>query len=256
MKEKALNFIRITTYYPRKALDNILFRIYFKNKNNWEILESFKNRPVLVVGNGPSLNETPLDKVESSFVSIGMNKINLIYEKTSWRPDIITCVNGLVLKQNKNFFNKTNTILVLPIKALYFGIKPRPNILFVNLLDQEKFEVNIEKKMSNGCTVTFLALQIAAYLSPKKVSLVGVDHNFTYNKGEDHEIKMFKGDDTNHFSKEYFKDQFWGVPNLNGSEQLYYLSKKYFDTQKICIKDYTVDGKLDVFEKADIEKML
>ncbi|NNC51318.1 MAG: DUF115 domain-containing protein, partial [Flaviramulus sp.] len=219
MKEKLIDKIRIVTYYPRKLLDTLIFTFYLKRKNNWQQLDKYRNRPVLIVGNGPSLNKTPLDKVSPKYVSIGMNKINLLYEKTSWRPQIITCVNGLVLRQNKDFFNQSDAILILPIKAFYLGVKVRPNIIFVNLKDHDKLESDIKKGLSNGCTVTFIALQLAAYLKPTSVNIVGVDHSFKYNKGEGHEIKKFEGDDVNHFSKNYFKNQYWGIPDLEGSER-------------------------------------
>lgn len=255
MKEKTLDLLRKTTYYPRKLLDICLYNLYLKRKNNWGLLKRFFNKPVLIVGNGPSLNKTPLDVINRSFVSIGMNKINLIYEKSSWRPDIITCVNGLVINQNKAYFNETNIILILPIKAFYLGIKPRKNILFVNLKDQEKVEANIEKAISTGCTVTFTALQIAAYLKPKSVNIVGVDHSFIVKKGADHEIKKHNGVDLNHFSKEYFKNQYWGLPNLEGSEKLYKISKEYFESKNIPIIDYTINGNLTVFEKRNINDL-
>lgn len=256
MKEKFLDILRISTYYPRKLFDYLLYSFYLKRNNNWDQLNSLRDRPVLVVGNGPSLNKTPLDKIDKSMVSIGMNKINLIYEKSSWRPDIIACVNGLVIRQNKDYFNKTNKILIVPIKAFYLGIKPRKNVLFVRLKDEEVMNVELDKGISTGCTVTFTALQIAAYLNPKSVNIVGVDHSFVVNKGTNYEIKKFEGDDVNHFSKDYFKNQYWGVPDLDGSEKLYSISRAYFESKNIPISDYTVDGKLTIFKKGNIIDLL
>ena len=257
MKEKFLDLLRITTSYPRKLIDYLLYHLYFKSRNNWDLLKQYANTDILVVGNGPSLNKTPLDALGEKLVSIGMNKINLIYEKSSWRPEIITCVNGLVIRQNRDYFNKTTAVLVVPVKAFYLGVKPRKNVIFVHLKDQEKVESNIERALSTGCTVTFTALQIAAYLNPKSVNIVGVDHSFVIEKGQqDHEIRKFEGDDVNHFHKDYFKGQYWGIPNLTGSEKLYQISKDYFSSRDIPIKDYTVDGKLAIFEKADIRELV
>ena len=49
----------------------------------------FKNKGlgkrVFLVGNGPSLNDMNLDLLENED-SIAMNRIELIYEKTKWRP--------------------------------------------------------------------------------------------------------------------------------------------------------------------------
>lgn len=253
MKEKLVEILKILTYYPRKFLDFLLYHLYFKNKNDWSILKQFSNKPVLIVGNGPSLNKTPLDKVNNSFVSIGMNKINLIYDKSSWRPDIITCVNGFVINQNKEYFNKTNRTLILPVRAFYLGVRIRKNVLFVNLKDQNKIEKNIEKVLSTGCTVTFTALQIAAYLNPKSVNIVGVDHSFVVQKGP--LVQKFKGDDMNHFSKDYFKNQYWGLPDLDGSEELYKISKDYFNSIEVPITDYTVNGKLNIFNKGEVKSL-
>ncbi len=255
MKEKIIDLLKVATYYPRRIIDTVLYLAYFRYKNKWDILSKFTNKPILIVGNGPSLNKTPLSKIKNSYISIGMNKINLIYNKTTWRPDIVTCVNGFVIRQNREYFNTTDKVLILPIRAFYLGIKHRDNILFVNLKDTNKIEPNIEKYLSSTCTVTFTALQIAAYLRPKSVNIVGVDHSFVFDK-KPSSVQKLEGDDVNHFSKDYFKNQLWGLPDLPGSEMLYKTSKEYFDSKKIPITDYTVNGKLKIFDKGNITDLL
>ena len=42
---------------------------------------------ILIVCNGPSLEYTPLDKLEYN-LSIGMNRIHLLYNSVKWRPDV------------------------------------------------------------------------------------------------------------------------------------------------------------------------
>ncbi|MEL6919162.1 MAG: hypothetical protein AAFO99_15710, partial [Bacteroidota bacterium] len=60
MKEKIINILRIITFYPRKVLDKLLFLLYLSKSNKWPLLKGYFNKPILVVGNGPSLNKTPL----------------------------------------------------------------------------------------------------------------------------------------------------------------------------------------------------
>jgi hypothetical protein len=48
----------------------------------------YKNERCFIVGNGASLNKTPLDLL-SGDVSFGMNMISLIFDRTPWRPDYI-----------------------------------------------------------------------------------------------------------------------------------------------------------------------
>jgi len=48
-------------------------------------------RRIWIVGTGPSLNQTPLDRIKEE--SIGLNRIHLIYGRTSWRPSYYFCTD-------------------------------------------------------------------------------------------------------------------------------------------------------------------
>ena len=58
-----------------------LDKVTYKLSANSEELQKHRNmvegRPLLIVGNGPSLNNTPLDSFNGIF-SIGMNKIDMM----------------------------------------------------------------------------------------------------------------------------------------------------------------------------------
>lgn len=247
-------FLVHKTFHLRLKIDAVLYKI-LNRKNHWELLEPLKGKDVLVVGNGPSLRKTELERI--NMVSIGMNKIDLLFDKTSWRPDIITCVNGLVTRQNRKFFNSTDIILVLPARAWYMGVRHRKNVLFVNTVGVNDFLSDITKSVGFcGRTVTYTALQIAATLNPKSVNIVGVDHNFS-KKAENGSmsIEKFEGNDDNHFDPNYFKGQLWGLPDLEGSEAAYARAKAYFDNVGIPITDYTIGGKCQIFVKKDVSEI-
>ena len=53
--------------------------------------------------NGPSLNNVDFDLLDGVFV-FGLNKIDLIFSKTSMRPDAIVAVNSCIIEQNKPFY--------------------------------------------------------------------------------------------------------------------------------------------------------
>ncbi|MHA7059246.1 6-hydroxymethylpterin diphosphokinase MptE-like protein [Aquimarina sp. M1] len=235
----------------RDFFDKVIFLV-LNRYNNWPLLESLKNKPVLIVGNGPSLNKTDFDAFENH-VSIGMNKINLLYEKTTWRPDIIVCVNGSILWQNRSFFNKTNTILFVPPRAIYLGIRKRKNIFVLNFHKNDDFSDNIKQTIANGVTVSYPCFQISNFLNPLEIAIVGIDHSYKF-KGKSQVYKKHEGEDENHFSKDYFKNQIWGTPNLEHSEVQYSIAKSFFDKKDVQVVDYTVGGKLDIFEKGMINK--
>lgn len=234
----------------RDLLDKIIFLI-LKRYNHWKLLEPYTTKPVLIVGNGPSLNKTDFG-LFNKHVSIGMNKINLIYKKTSWRPDIIVCVNGSVLWQNKTFFNKTDTILFVPPRAMYLGIKKKKNVFVLNFNNKDDFSENIKDTIANGVTVSYPCMQIAHFLNPKNISIIGIDHSYKF-EGDDQVYKKFEGQDLNHFSEDYFKDQLWGTPNLSHSEVQYSIAKEVFDKKGIEIVDYTLGGKLKIFKKKSLK---
>ena len=54
----------------------------FKNK--------YKGKRVFMIGNGPSLNKTPLDTLHSEY-SFAMNRISLLYDNVRWRPSFFVC---------------------------------------------------------------------------------------------------------------------------------------------------------------------
>ena len=249
MKAQICDLLVKASKKPRMLLDGVLYAI-LKCRNNWAILDQYVGKDILVVGNGPSLNKTPLDRI--NLVSIGMNKINLIFDKTTWRPDVIVCVNGLVIRQNKEFFNSTKIPLVLSIRAVYLGIKIRPNVILVRSNRTVEFSESIRDGVGIGSTVTYTALQVAGHLQPKKVNIVGVDNSFKVS-GNPNEIQRLDQNDSNHFDPNYFKNQCWGLPDLKGSEEAYLIAKEYFLSKGIQVTDYTVNGRLQVFEKGEVD---
>jgi hypothetical protein len=61
------------------------------------------------------------------------------------------------------------------------------------------------------------------------------------------------GADPNHFDPNYFGKGFrWQLPDLQTSELAYRLAREAFESDRRRIIDCTVDGKLDVFPKADL----
>ena len=59
----------------------------------------YSGKRIFVVGNGPSINQINLDDL-TNYCTVGMNKINLIYSDTEWRPDFYFYANSI----NHSFF--------------------------------------------------------------------------------------------------------------------------------------------------------
>jgi hypothetical protein len=249
LSKKIIVFTKPFRYW----LDGVTFRHGKRAEELRKLSGSLKGKPLLIVGNGPSLNKTPLDRFEGVY-SIGMNKIDLLFSKTSWRPDIIVTTNNLVVHQHCRTMVENQIPCYLSWKSRWFvprKIKHRFRF-FLDKLTPD-FESDISNGLGSSDTVTYVALQFAYYMEADPVIIVGVDHSFVQT-GNPNEYDKREGDDVNHFDPNYFAaGQYWGVPNLQGSEVGYSKAKLAFDAVGRTILDATVDGKLQIFDKVSID---
>lgn len=216
----------------------------------------FRGRTMLVVGNGPSLNRTPLDEF-AGVPSIGMNKIDLIYGRTAWRPTLVVCVNDIVVMQHAAKFAESEVPVFLSWKSRRFVPADRRGRLnfFLSLLD-DGFSTDLVAGVGASPTVTYAALQFAYYMGADPVILLGVDHSFQVT-GPANAIAVRRGEDVNHFDPNYFKaGSVWGVPDLGGSERVYRIAKRAFAAAGRSVLDATVGGRLTVYPKISVEQAL
>jgi len=219
-----------------------------------ELQNKYRNKPMLVVGNGPSLNQTPLDDF-LEVASVGMNKIDLLFARVRWRPTLIVCVNGLVVKQHWRNFVRCEIPVFLSWKCrLLVKRRQRKSLYYFLSLPQHEFLHDLPKGVGSAGTVTCTALQFAYYMGANPVILFGVDHSFTI-QGAPCQIVKRRGEDVNHFDPNYFKENtYWGLPNLELSEFGYEQAKKAFEKDGRNIYDATVNGKLDIFPKISVDE--
>jgi len=215
----------------------------------------YADQPILIVGNGPSLNKTPLEKFEG-VASIGMNKIDLIFPRTTWRPSMIFCSNTMVVRQHQTTFRSTKIPLYLSWKSRWFIRKRNPDIFYFNQFQTSEFQCDAAVGISAGATVTYAALQFAYYMGANPVIIVGVDHKFDKNS-DSLVYEKREGADTNHFDPNYFPaGSLWGLPLLAQSEVNFEEARKAFERDGRYVFDATIGGKLDVFQKISIDDAL
>lgn len=221
-----------------------------------ELRDRHKGKPMLVVGNGPSLNQTPLERF-ASVPSIGMNKIDLLYPHTSWRPELVVCVNNLVAIQHQSIYAASEIPIFIGWKARWFlNREARSNVNFFNTMKSNAFSKDAVAGFGSSATVTYIALQMAYWMGADPVIIFGVDHSFKYT-GPEATYQKRDGPDTNHFDPNYFKSgSYWGTPDLEQSEIDYSLARQAYEAAGRKVYDATVGGKLDVFEKVSVPQVL
>lgn len=210
----------------------------------------------MIIGNGPSLNETPLELLRD-VPTFGLNRIYLMFERLGFATTYHVVVNSYVVSQRRDDF--------INIPAPLFTTWKNRKVLegrgnpsgYLSTTPTPSFARNVLKdSVWEGATVTYVAMQLAFHMGFRKVLLVGVDHRFS-DTGPAHKLVESRGPDLNHFDPNYFGPGFkWQLPDLETSELAYALAKKNFEESDRQIVDCTVGGALEVFPKADLRDAL
>ncbi len=214
---------------------------------------AFSGQKAVILCNGPSLNQVDFDSLDGVFC-FGLNKINLLFERTPFRPSAIVAVNRLVIEQNADFYEQTD------IPVFLNGIRARSRVAFqnnhINLCCFEGgFSKNPQRFVAQGGTVTYVALQLAYFMGFTQVALVGCDHDFPVS-GVPHETLRGENEDQNHFDSRYFANQAWHAPDLAMSEASYAKARHAFEADGRRVVNASTHTKLDIFERISLDAFL
>jgi len=212
--------------------------------------DSHKGERCFVVGNGPSLKNTDLSKLKDDFC-IGMNRIFLAADELGFCPNILVCVNDLVVEQSVEEFNSLQMPKFFSWRARkWLKMDPWSHFIYTSYTSP-KFSKDVTGRVWEGATVTNVCLQLAYHMGFSEVIFIGVDHSFA-TKGKPNTTIQSQGDDPNHFSAAYFGKGFrWQLPDLETSELGYRMARQAYEQSGRRILDATIGGKLDIFEKVD-----
>ena len=207
-----------------------------------------------IIGNGPSLKNTDLSKLEDEF-TFGMNRIYLLFPELGFSTTYFLSVNSLVIEQC------AHDIVKLPVQKFlswrsYHLVPPSESIIYLHTTyTGPKFATDARGRLWEGATVTYIALQLAYFMGFEEVILIGVDHSFSA-QGKPNATVVSQGDDPDHFDRRYFGKGFrWQLPDLDTSERSYLLARQTFEADGRQVIDATVGGKLQVFPKVDYSSL-
>ncbi|MBW8002732.1 MAG: glycosyltransferase [Planctomycetes bacterium] len=220
------------------------------------LLTQYKNKyqgqRCVIIGNGPSLNNTDLSLLKNEY-TFGLNKIYLLFDKFDWRPTFYVAVNQFVIEQSaKQILNEISGLKFLDFVSFKY-LPYRMDTIYTRPLNGNAFSTDPCIGVFQAHTVTYVAMQLAYYLGFSEVFLVGVDHFYNAaQKGKPNQVIVQHGRDSDHFDSGYFEQgREWHLPDLKGSEKGYKTAKLKFEQVGKKIYDATVGGHLDVFEKVD-----
>jgi hypothetical protein len=214
--------------------------------------DAHAGKKAIILCNGPSLNEVDFELLDGCYV-FGLNKINLLFSRTKFRPDCVVTTNMHVVEQNSEFFNATDIKLFFDCKAYIKRlIRPRESMTFFHSSLTPGFAKDCSVSINPSHTVTNTALQLAYHMGFSKVAIVGADHNFAV-KGEPNSRISGVKEDHSHFDPTYFANVEWQLPDLTESEVGYLRAKYNYESTGRLLYNCTVGGKLEIFERMELK---
>lgn len=219
-------------------------------------LEKFKGihskQRCFIVATGPSLRMNDLDVLKKNMeICISMNRIYKAFEYTEWRPEYY------VAEDKEMCSNYKNEMLSLDVKCKFLSdsfldiwkdnsdpsFYKYHSCLSLFLPQLPKLSENIARKIYWSGIVTYVCLQLAIYMGFKEIYLLGVDFNYRGNGG-------------NYFyEKEFEEGSRLVITSSEESLAGYKKAKEYADTNNIKNYNATRNGKLEVFERIEFDKI-
>ena len=210
-----------------------------------------------IIGNGPSLSVEDLELIKNEDC-LASNGIFEIFDKTTWRPKYYFLIDRYAPYSPK-------VLEGLDVKYMFLGSyyylhnkvlrKDAFCIREKTYFDNRKcrFSDDISKYFVNGMTVSYFAMQTAAFLGYKEIYLLGFDNTYKYEKQSDGSI-IDTGVNAAHFYND--KDPRNVVGEPLEMEKSYMSFKDYAYNHKMIVKNVTRGGKLEIFERDILENIV
>ncbi len=280
MKKLFIKFIEYAQFFGIYMLSagNPFLRANYQHLRGYH--NTYVGKRCFIMGNGPSLNKTPLEKLEDEYVW-GLNRCHLLFDRISWQPKFITAVDNVVIPDIADEIQ--DVIATHPDIAFFFPeefyrkevLKPNANVLWFRQRPMEPskdvlgfFSYNAGCYLRVPHTVSITALQLAVYMGFNPIYLIGCDTSYTIPEDVDTKGTTFDpasgekiegyvmtsktNNDPNHFTPEYFgSGSKWHHPNVNGMLFGYQMAKKYCNSRGVDVFNATIGGELEVFPRIE-----
>ena len=264
IKLSELSFYRLSgalwrriIYFPQLIIWSLPWGF---NKTNREKLKSLNNihkdkKRCFIIASGPSLKDINFDLLRNE-ITFGMNRAYLMKEQMNFLPTYLCCID--VNTQLKQFTNGYDNFCEIPtfynwdLRHLF---TKKDNRYFIKNRFSPKFLIQLPGMFGNGKSVTYACIQLAFIMGFKEVYLIGKDHSYKFSSNVG-KSNVFSGKENNHFLKGYYnKGQIYTAPDYTGEEFAYKVARETFEKNGRVIKDATINGKLNVFEKIDFNTL-
>jgi hypothetical protein len=230
-----------------KLISNKKYEHWLKYKN------IHKGKRCFIVAPGPSLTLKDLNIIKNEY-SFGVNSVIKILDKTDWVPTYYGISDLYVFEKLKADISNCGIKPIFVSDTIKSKMKLDdlflPFFIYVPKFISPDYEGKFVSGFSDdvflrvysGYSITYVMLQIAVYMGFSKIYLLGCDCDYSQEKNKQH----FVG--SGHYDKYAY---------LAGKKMIdaYEYAKKYADSHNIQIFNATRGGKLEIFERVNLEDL-
>jgi hypothetical protein len=236
-------------------------------KERWQNLyESVKGKDTwLVIGNGPSLRVEDLEAFQRLGIpSIASNKINILFNKTDWRPTLYTIADPLLLhKLPPEFYSNIDLILLPHTHVLMARTKKLlPWRHIKDAAGEKKYLVDKEafsplNGLFVGWTITCPNIELAIWAGAKTIYVIGCDHFYAHEDSNAPSKRAEHFGVSNHFDPNYRKPgEIVNKAPVQLMNRAYDLMRKMADERGVRIVNVSRKTALEAFERDTVENAL
>lgn len=231
-------------------------------KKKLKALKGTQNgKSCFIIGNGPSLQANDLELIsERGYDCFAANKIYKIFDSTKWRPKYYTVVDWKGIEEEEA--NKMN------VPHMFFSdyywrkhniTNPNSYVFYGNRLNNPKlssfkFSDDIAEQIYMKGSVTYTNFQIAMYLGYKTIYLIGMDNSYAYVMKSDGKMVKTSDIDNSHFYKDENPSHIYS--EKEAMDNCFTAAKAYADRHGVKIINATRGGKLELFERVNIDDLM
>lgn len=217
-------------------------------------LKSYKNRHTgrcFIIGNGPSLRNSDLRRLmELGETTFACNSLIKLFGEIPFHPTYYFAQDNKIILDNKREIEEYKGAKF--IKAHYAGRYRIKGATYYNMLFPKNpigFSNDISRIVYSGQTVTYSMIQFAAYMGFKEIYLIGVDCNYSASNDVITEESYFD-------SRLFNSGRSYAAPEVDTNLLAYARAREVCEKHGIKIYNATRGGKLEIFERTDIDNIL
>lgn len=246
------------------------------NQKQFDDLLAYKDRHkgkrIFIIATGPSLREEDILKLKDE-ITIGVNGVIALYEKINWKPTYYCLGDQIVYAQYKEQIrdaNLTNAFFAMQLKKYESELNFKPVYYdgYMKGCLRKPSAKRMKKYMCfsddpykkgvylGGRSVVTGVVQLAVYMGAKEIYLYGQDCNY---RGEKKHFDSVARDGKSVGSVDRSIDA-QPAGSVDGFVEAMFAffekAKEYTEQKGVKIYNATRGGKLEIFERVDLDEIL